>query len=108
MLLQKNRQAERESMSYIHTLDRSESILCDLRVGDKIQLLACACFPGWSNTVEEATIEIWGIDTLGEEQYLDEQILTPEPTSKLQIQRGQGKLARGFFKGIQYLAAFKA
>lgn len=95
-------------MSYIHTLDRSESILCDLRVGDEIQLLACARFPGWSNTVEEATIEIWGIDTLSEEQYLDDQIPTPEPTSKFQIQRGQGKLAQVFSKGIHYWAAFKA
>ena len=82
MLLQKNRQAEREPMSYVHTLGPSEGILSDLQVGDEIQLLGCARFPGWSNSVEEAAIEIWGIDTLGEEQYLDEQILSPEPTSE--------------------------
>lgn len=67
VLLQKNRQAERDPMSYIHTLDRSEGILYDLQVGDEIQLLGCACFPGWSNFIEEATLEIWGVDTLAEE-----------------------------------------
>ena len=84
VLLQRNRQAEWEPMSYVHTLGPSEGILSDLQVGDEIQLLGCARFPGWSNSVEEAAIEIWGIDTLGEEQYLDEQILSPEPTSEIQ------------------------
>lgn len=75
-------------MSYVHTLDPSEGILSDLQVGDEIQLLGCACFPGWSNIVEEAAIEIWGIDALGEEQYLDEQILSPGPTSEIQNTTG--------------------
>lgn len=97
VLLQKNRQAEWESMSYVHTLDRSERILSDLHVGDEIQLLGCARFPGWSNSVEEAAIEIWGIDTLGEEQYLDEQIPSPEPTSQIQDITGvRANYLRGF------------
>lgn len=88
VFLQKNRQAEREPMSYVHTLDRSEGILVDLQVGDEIQLLGCARFPGWSNSAEEAAIEIWGIDTLGEENYLDEQIPSPEPTNEIQDKTG--------------------
>lgn len=71
-------------MSYVHRLDRSEPVLSDLHVGDEIQLLGCACFPGWSNIVEEAAIEIWGIDGLGEEQALDEQIPSPDPASETQ------------------------
>lgn len=97
MLLQQNRQAERDPMSYVHTLDRSEGILSDLQVGDEIQLLGCACFPGWSNTVEEAAIEIWGIDTLGEEKYLDEQIPSQEPTKEIQDTTGvRANFLRGF------------
>lgn len=88
VLLQQNRQAEWEPMSYVHILDRSEPILSDLHVGDEIQLLGCARFPGWSNIVEEAAIEIWGIDTLGEEQALDEQIPSPEPASETQEEIG--------------------
>lgn len=94
MLLQHNRQAEPDPMFYVHTLDRSERILSDLHVGDEIQLLGCARFPGWSNNVEEAAIEIWGIDTLSEEQYLDEQIPSPEPTSEIQNRAG----VRGFLR----------
>lgn len=84
-------------MSYVHTLDRSEGILSDLHVGDEIQLLGCARFSGWSNIVEEAAIEIWGIDNLGEEQYLDEQIPSPEPTSEIQGTTGfRAKYLGGF------------
>lgn len=92
-------------MSYVHTLDRSEGILSDLHVGDEIQLLGCACFPGWSNIVEEAAIEIWGIDNSSEEHYLDEQIPSPEPTSE--IQRTTGVRAK-YPGGFQDLVAFKA
>lgn len=88
MLLQKNRQGEKESMSYTHSLDRSKCILHDLRVGDEIQLLGCACFPGWQNSVTKAAIEIWGVDTLGDEQDPDQQIPIPEPTSNIQDMKG--------------------
>ena len=88
VMLQENRQAERDPMSYVHTLDRSEGILHDLRVGDEIQFLGCACFPGWSNTVEEATLEIWGVDSLAEEQYPDAQKPIPEPTNDIQDTAG--------------------
>lgn len=84
MLLQKNRQAERDPMSYTHALDRCKGILYDLGVGDEIQLLGCACFPGWVNYVEEAAIEIWVVDNLTDEQYPVEQIPIPEPTSNTQ------------------------
>lgn len=67
VLLQKNLQAESKPSSYIHSLDRSEAIFYDLRVDDEIQLLACARFEGWVNYVEEATMEIWGVDTLSDE-----------------------------------------
>lgn len=88
MLLQTNRQAEKNPMSYTHSLDRSKCILYDLRVGDEIQLLGCACFPGWTNSIEEAAIEIWGLDTLGDEQDPDEEMPTPEPTSSIPDTRG--------------------
>lgn len=101
MLLQQNRQAEMKPMSYVHTLGPSEGILSDLQVGDEIQLLGCACFPGWSNSVEEAAIEIWGIDTLGEEQYLDEQILSPEPTFLGRFKTGQPSRRRNTPGGEQ-------
>lgn len=99
VLLQQNRQAERDPMSYVHTLDRSEPIMSDLQVGDEIQLLGCACFPGWSNIVEEAAIEIWGIDTLGEEQPLDEQVPSLEPASETQDTTGVKANYLGGFPG---------
>lgn len=83
MLLQKNRQAEEEPMSYTHSLDRSKPILYNLRVGDEIKLLGCARFPGWVNFVEEAALEIWGVDTLDDEPDSDDQIPPPEPTSDM-------------------------
>lgn len=97
MLLKMNRQGEKESMSYTHSLDRSKFILCDLRVGDEIQLLGCACFPLWENTVEKAAIEIWGVDTLGDEQDPDEQIPIPEPTSSIPDMTGTRARLRRIF-----------
>lgn len=90
MLLQRNRQAERDPMSYTHALDRSKGILYNLLVGDEIQLLGCACFSGWINSVEEAAIEIWGVDNLADEQYSVEEIPIPEPTSNTQHKLGTG------------------
>lgn len=84
MLLQRNRQAERDPMSYTHVLDRSKGILYNLRVGDEIQLLGYARFPGWVNSVEEAAIEIWAVDNLDDEQYPVPEIPIPKPTSNTQ------------------------
>lgn len=89
-ILQRNRQAERDPMSYTHALDRSKGILLNLLVGDEIQLLGCACFSGWINSVEEAAIEIWGVDNLADEQYSVEEIPIPEPTSNTQHKFGTG------------------
>ena len=90
MLLQRNRQAERDPMAYTHVLDRSKGILYNLQVGDEIQLLGCACFPGWTNFVEEAAIEIWVVDNLADEQYPVQEIPIPEPTSNTQQTLGTG------------------
>lgn len=97
MLLQHNRQAERDPMSYVHTLDRSERILSDLHVGDEIQLLGCARFPGWSNYVEEAAIEIWGVDTLSEEHTWMNRCHLRSRQAKFRIELGSGQIISGVF-----------
>lgn len=90
VLLQRNRQADKNPMSYTHALDRSKDILYNLQVGDEIQLLGFAFFPGWVNSVEEAAIEIWGVDNLADEQYPVEEVPIPELKSNTQHTLGTG------------------
>lgn len=62
--LQCNRHAHREFQTYRIELDRDHQLVQGLVEGDKVVLWACQKFPGWTNSVESAEIEVWALDEL--------------------------------------------
>ena len=63
-LLQANRHAGEETERYEISMDKGQGILQTLKVGDRIALVACARYSGWTNYVEKASMEIWEEDDL--------------------------------------------
>lgn len=61
---QRNRHASSEWESYRIELETGHEIFEDLQDGDSVVLWAKARFPGWTNYVQEATVEIWYEDVL--------------------------------------------
>lgn len=61
--LQDNRHAGRVAESYRIELEAGQGILAELKEGWEIALWASAQFPGWVNNVEEASMELWEVDS---------------------------------------------
>lgn len=62
--LQANRHAYREYQKYRKEVGREHALMKELMDGDKVVLWACQRFPGWTNHVESAEIEVWALDEL--------------------------------------------
>ena len=66
--LQHNRHAGKEFEEYTVEIDAEHDMMREMKVGDVVVLLACAHFPGWTNSVKEAEIQVWSVDRLDEER----------------------------------------
>jgi len=62
--LQANLHAYREYQKYRKEVGREHALMKELMDGDKVVLWACQRFPGWTNHVESAEIEVWALDEL--------------------------------------------
>lgn len=66
--LRRNKHAWPEWEKYCIEFDAGNQLYADLQDGDAVVLWAKASFPGWTNNVREATVEIWCEDNLKELQ----------------------------------------
>ena len=64
--LQCNRHAGTEAEDYRFVFERDHPLLKCMRVGDEVVLWAMAKFGGWRNFVQEAAIQVWSLDDLGD------------------------------------------
>jgi hypothetical protein len=64
--LQRNRHAGREPEDYKIELHRDHELLRCVEEGDRFALRARAMFPGWTNMVHYARIDVWCVDDLAE------------------------------------------
>lgn len=62
--IQENRLASTEVEEYTVELRDEHELVRRVREGDRVVLLACACFPGWENRVYAAEISVLGVDDL--------------------------------------------
>ena len=62
--IQENRIASTEIEQYTIELTDEHELVQRVKEGDRIILLACACFPGWENRVYAADISVLGMDDL--------------------------------------------
>ncbi|KAL8962117.1 MAG: hypothetical protein Q9193_001437 [Seirophora villosa] len=66
--LQRNRHAGTQFEDYEIVFEQGDTSMMELkevmRVGDRLELRACAAFPAWENRVEEAHVELWYQDDL--------------------------------------------
>ena len=69
--IQENRLASTEIEEYTVDLTDEHELVQRVREGDRVVLLACACFPGWENRVYAAEISVLGVDDLTMEYEKD-------------------------------------
>ncbi|KAL8656524.1 MAG: hypothetical protein Q9226_002638 [Calogaya cf. arnoldii] len=66
--LQRNRHAGMRLENYEIVFEHGDPRIIELKslleAGDVLELRACARFPGWTNYVEQASIEMWCLDDL--------------------------------------------
>ena len=62
--IQENRLASTEVEEYTIELTDEHELVKRVRTGDRVVLLACACFPGWENRVYAAEMLVLGMDDL--------------------------------------------
>ena len=62
--IQGNKIASTEIEQYTIEFADEHELVQRVREGDRIVLLACACFPGWENRVYSAEISALGMDDL--------------------------------------------
>ena len=61
---QRNKHAGPEWASYRIQFEKGHQLFADLQEGDVVVLWAKASFPGWTNYVREANVELWCEDDL--------------------------------------------